>query len=240
MQENISRQKTNIIIRKSKNLAMAFIILSDIAKIDLNLSQSIKTDAIDFFKDMSISKGATYLNENILSSIMRNINLFDSYAKLAFQLQKISIVNYQIIHEHVKSIEQDIEVYKNNFNNQYTNFSDDQIKLSKLLKDNLDNDSHKKDNQPLSQRFSKKDTMPNISIVKDNSSYKNPKSIEIISRQDNIINILKNSDNLSISDISKSFPNIAVKTLQRDLNFLLLDGKVKVYGTRRWARYSVK
>lgn len=55
-------------------------------------------------------------------------------------------------------------------------------------------------------------------------------------RTDKILAIIKGKD-VSIKDISNSFTDCSEKTIQRELNSLVLKGQVKKTGSKRWSRY---
>lgn len=48
-----------------------------------------------------------------------------------------------------------------------------------------------------------------------------------------------NEGGVSIKDISLLFPDYSEKTIQRELNTLVLKGKLKKLGSKRWSRYSI-
>jgi len=59
-------------------------------------------------------------------------------------------------------------------------------------------------------------------------------------RQKYILDILSTSANVSIADFVKVFEGkISEKTVQRELNELISQGKIKAFGERRWRRYSL-
>lgn len=65
-------------------------------------------------------------------------------------------------------------------------------------------------------------------------------------RVNKILNIIKdkkdmpnNRDGVSIKDISSSFTDCSEKTIQRELNNLVLRGDLKKTGAKRWSRYSI-
>jgi predicted HTH transcriptional regulator len=54
-----------------------------------------------------------------------------------------------------------------------------------------------------------------------------------------IISLVKDKKDISIKDISLAFTDCSEKTIQRELNALVLKGKIKKTGSKRWSRYSV-
>ncbi len=51
-------------------------------------------------------------------------------------------------------------------------------------------------------------------------------------------NLPGNQTGISIKDISLSFTDCSEKTIQRELNNLVLKGKLKKIGAKRWSRYA--
>lgn len=72
-------------------------------------------------------------------------------------------------------------------------------------------------------------------IQKDKEQTKDKKN----NRQDNILNLLKKSSNLTIRDFAKVITNCSEKTIQRELISLVKNGIVKKIGERRWSTYSL-
>jgi hypothetical protein len=58
-------------------------------------------------------------------------------------------------------------------------------------------------------------------------------------REEKILDILKDKEIVSIKDISELILDCSEKTIQRTLNKMILDGKIRKKGERRWARYSL-
>jgi hypothetical protein len=58
-------------------------------------------------------------------------------------------------------------------------------------------------------------------------------------RSEKIIFLMKVKGEVSIKDISTTFTECSEKTIQRELNDLILKGQVKKIGEKRWSRYSL-
>lgn len=59
-------------------------------------------------------------------------------------------------------------------------------------------------------------------------------------RKNKLLEILKAGGGSAIGDITKHFPGLNVKTLQRDLLDLMREKKVIMLGKKRWAKYYLK
>ena len=58
-------------------------------------------------------------------------------------------------------------------------------------------------------------------------------------RTDKILSLIKEKKEVSIKDISLAFTNCSEKTIQRELNSLVLKGQLKKIGAKRWSRYAI-
>lgn len=59
-------------------------------------------------------------------------------------------------------------------------------------------------------------------------------------RKTKIVALLRKKTMLSVRDIGRAVGGYSEKTIQRDLNTLVAEGRVKQEGKRRWTRYSLK
>jgi len=58
-------------------------------------------------------------------------------------------------------------------------------------------------------------------------------------RREKILSLIKGKKNISIKDISLSFPDCSEKTISRELNVLISKGHIKKTGAKRWSRYQI-
>ncbi|HRH26236.1 MAG TPA: hypothetical protein PLF31_02100 [Candidatus Paceibacterota bacterium] len=58
-------------------------------------------------------------------------------------------------------------------------------------------------------------------------------------RKEKIVDFLKNKGQSSIADIARALPEFSQKTVQRELNAMILEGTIKRVGDRRWSAYSI-
>jgi len=54
-----------------------------------------------------------------------------------------------------------------------------------------------------------------------------------------IINLMKNSKFIMIKDVTKLIKNCSEKTIQRELNSMVIENIIKREGTRRWSKYCL-
>ena len=58
-------------------------------------------------------------------------------------------------------------------------------------------------------------------------------------RREKILSLIKNKKDISIKDISLSFPDCSEKTILRELTVLINKGHIKKTGAKRWSRYQI-
>jgi DeoR/GlpR family transcriptional regulator of sugar metabolism len=58
-----------------------------------------------------------------------------------------------------------------------------------------------------------------------------------MNRRSQIISLFTKGTEVSINDISKKIIGCSVKTLQRELNDLVSEGKINRVGEKRWSKY---
>ncbi len=75
--------------------------------------------------------------------------------------------------------------------------------------------------------FSYKEFLPSINKPKSNE------------RRPKIIEIIREKGEVSVNDITTSFPDISAKTIQRELTALVEENVLKRVGEKRWSKYSL-
>jgi hypothetical protein len=99
--------------------------------------------------------------------------------------------------------------------------------------------------RPIGVSFmNKKSPLLQTQTKKTNFAISNPADKQ--ERANRIISLIKdkkdmngNQNGVSIKDISLSFVDCSEKTIQRELNNLVLNGKLKKTGAKRWSRYGL-
>jgi hypothetical protein len=84
----------------------------------------------------------------------------------------------------------------------------------------------------------KKTLNANITDIQHRSTLSNTRNpSDIISRQDKILSFINDRKSAVIKDIVSLFPDVSEKTVQRELNRLLEEGKINKRGSKRWSIY---
>lgn len=81
-----------------------------------------------------------------------------------------------------------------------------------------------------------------LSFKKTSNVVKNgeQKQAQKSNRQDSILTLLKQGNQLSIKDFTSAIKDCSEKTVQRELVILVSKGLVRKEGEKRWSRYSLK
>ncbi len=58
-------------------------------------------------------------------------------------------------------------------------------------------------------------------------------------RREKMLSLIKAKKDISIKDISLSFPGQSEKTILRELTVLISNGHIKKTGAKRWSRYQI-
>ncbi len=85
------------------------------------------------------------------------------------------------------------------------------------------------------RRIKDNDTVKDIHAATDTSPIQKDTSV----RKQGILDVLRSGRELGIRDIAASLPEYSEKMIQRELLSLILDGKVKKLGFKRWSKYSI-
>lgn len=85
----------------------------------------------------------------------------------------------------------------------------------------------------------KKENRNNLKNVVENGSKNNNGHKRKDLRKNMILDFVKGHNNVSIKDIAPNIVGCSEKTVQRELNQLINEGRIKKSGERRWSRYSI-
>ena len=192
-----------------------------------------------------------------------------SYLDIAYQTELVSHMNYTVLLQEVHALQDLIHAQKNTIsgNNKDSLVHKTSVSLSDLFsKNNKETEDLYVDKNSENIHFrnevkndNQKDDIVIKKIVKNNLNNKEisktilKKSVPYIEtkntelkvslkdkRHSNILNILKQKKDASITDVCSLFKDCSSKTIQRDLKELIKNKKVVKRGDRRWAVYNLK
>jgi len=76
-----------------------------------------------------------------------------------------------------------------------------------------------------------------VTFAKDPYTPERLRAMGLNERQIQIIDILRNTESVSLGEVRRFFPNISAKTIQRDLQALVKKGLLKAPGEKKGRRY---
>jgi len=167
----------------------------------------------------------------------------ESFLLLAYRGRMISDMNYEIIQDEIERLKKEVLVIisghsrdkqvilnKNFFKIESENTETESVEIKK------DTYIHKGQKNNKQNVLYKNTSIPNKKAIKTSSF--NNKPIKT-SREEKIMDMVKNKQPISIKDITHSFDGVSEKTIQRDLIGLIKKGLIKREGERRWSTYSI-
>lgn len=119
------------------------------------------------------------------------------------------------------------------------------IQEIQLLTRNLETYRHRKDSIPTntSSFTSPRSTRPerplHPDVITDSPPNQEKDTSSQKDRKEQIKNVLKEKGGVSIKDIASRISGTSEKSIQRDLNAMILSGEVQRHGERRWSVYSL-
>ena len=119
----------------------------------------------------------------------------------------------------------------------------DQIILSKKLFDIEQDVSYKgqtiKDNK-MSVKIEKAPSLKKPEFTTDSPKEPSMPAPKKSERRDQILSLIQQQTEVSVTDISTHFPGLSNKTIQRELISMVEEGVLKKEGDKRWSKYSMK
>ncbi len=158
-------------------------------------------------------------------------------------------MNSSILHREFRSLVDEIKSYQSKDTHFTFALNDSMFEVEKVnenpvTKDNIKDINHSsiypiKKTYPANQV--NKITSPLSSKTLKNSfliSNKGDRSQKILSLIKDNSKLFINKEGVSIKDISIAFTDCGEKTIQRELNSLVLKGQIRKIGAKRWSRYQ--
>ncbi len=252
------RDMTEKLLKYSCNTVMEDIDISETLREYQNSIQST---------EINVSEDVLYKLRNTIRNVSETCECLLSYLSVAHQYRYVSLMNLQVLETqvgllvtgyntiyqgHVKTIRDIRQTVSNlvrDIDSHQGHDTDQQVTTSETL--TRDTGIHLVDFFTDISTSSHQVIMEDTSHVADNSSQISDKKIEktvpqivysvetLTDRQRHIRDIIKYTGDVSVNHIAEMFPEMSKKTLQRDLNILILCGVIERTGDKRWAVYRV-
>jgi hypothetical protein len=232
--------------KKSEKISKAFFMLTQHIDDSQSIKVKLREGALSLLDKSQMFLLSPRLNEEILKEVVLNVMKLISLSDIGLSSKFVSEANYQIISKQLHIYISEVTEYVN------STYKDNNLIPSTLF------DVAFMDQQPTFSKIENKET--EISVVKEitkghvlhsKSQVDNlPKtpvlntedhkdSKEKNSRQELILNTIRQRGELSIKDLTDVIKGCSEKTIQRELVSLVTSGVLLKTGERRWSRYSV-
>ena len=226
----------------SVSLLLTYLTLAKNTNLISKMNSDIVIDALRTIENVLIKKQFNITKENLLiveedlflqmsrEGRDTNVNRNTSFDALTERSLKLNVDNFDTSHT---------------TNTHHENKKVDTEKAVKILKDKIlykgqnQNDISKNTINTVSKniipKIESKPIIKKVSAVATNKTKQNQDRKD--SRRDQILGLFTKGVEVSINDISKKIVGCSVKTIQRELNDLVVENKIKKIGEKRWSRY---
>lgn len=246
----VNKDINEFINKKTEKLVTALYMVSDCLEDDNPLKNKLRFQGVELlsliFKTSTLSFSQKYSH---ISLVLNNINEILSLIEISYTIGFISEMNTLILKNEFNLLVSELKTYQEK--NKHFTFSLDEEMFNipiEELKERVDllDKGHIKD---------KRTDSNNLSFINKKSPLSNDKQIrrslsdtKILNKQDRrnkIMSVIKNYTpptgqvGVSIKDISLMYNDCSEKTIQRELNDLVLKGLLKKTGAKRWSRYAI-
>ncbi len=252
--------------KKTEKLATALYMVSDCLEDVDPIKQKLRTHGVDlmsFMHKVALSRG-----EDILAEFSRSKFVIDeilSLVNIASIMGHISDMNAEILRKEFGVLIGEIDRFVGTLNISKSSNSSSPFTQQTELDPNSFSIAlpvYEEPKKLVSSFWAKreeskghqKDTIPNVLYKKDlvekvlKTSTETKDNVLLIKKEEREIKLLEaikdisqkfKKTDVSIKDISFLFKDFSEKTIQRDLNNLVISGKLKKEGNKRWSRYSI-
>ncbi len=222
-----ANQSAHRAYRRAERVTAALYLVTNHISPDEPLRATIRSEAVSLFEKILLLRDDMRATDSPNVSACRvSIRHLISLVRMLSVAQLISPQNTNVLAEGLDELGHYIEVSRSSPTSENLSLSrEDLLDVGKMpIKD-------VKDTRKL------KDSM----VVKDMSdtSPRRPIGIGSDVRKQNIVGVLQGAVELGIRDIASNLPEYSEKMIQRDLLSLVVEGRVKKVGLKRWSRYSI-
>jgi len=238
--------------KKTEKLVTALYMVTDCMDTDDALKSKLRELGVTLLSDMYKISTLSPMDKHVrISSSLAHVDEILSFVEIAYTIGFISEMNASILKKEFLILESELENHQKKDKHFTFTLDEEMFSLpveeenNNLLKERIDSQNSIKDNPSNSIKRTSSNIMSftnpkTVSLHLGHSSNSNGhtfSSSEKKDRTDKILALAKDKE-VSIKDISNSFTNCSEKTIQRELNALVLKGQIKKTGSKRWSRYQ--
>lgn len=226
--------------KKTEKLVTALYMVTDCMDTDDALKGKLRLLGVDLLSDMYRLRTLSPMDKHVhISASITHIFEILSFIEIANTIGFISDMNTLILKNEFEGLLNKLKSYQSK--DQHFTFTLNEKMFDTPEEDFEDNKHFLKDKRTRVNSMSfmtSKSPIEKFGVVKRTSGQATTFN-EREDRSERIIALVKEKKEISIKDISLSFTDCSEKTIQRDLNALVLKGLLKKTGSKRWSRYSV-
>lgn len=229
--------------KKTEKLVTALYLVSDCMETDDAIKGKLRLLGVELLSDIyKLSTVSQIEKSNYISISLVRVYELLSIIEIACTIGFISEMNTAILKKEFLLLVSDLKSNQEKEKN-FTFILDEKMfnLPESIARQDLAQEERIKDKRTSFNTMSFMNNKSQLSSSKNDFS-----SVALSDRKDRttkILEIIKDSHNgqsgVSIKDISLSFIDCSEKTIQRELNSLVIKGQLKKTGAKRWSRYSI-
>lgn len=238
--------------KKTEKIITALYLVSDCMDNSDPIREKLRLIGVRLMSDIyHLSVASPVDRQTEIALPLSNISEIISLLKVSFMVGFISEMNALILQDELVKLATQLRESINQDKNYLLSLDSKMFAVEPIVssKDNSRNNQlNMESNLALNNSFYKGHKldvsfMNNLSPLENDmsNSKKTQRSSpsERNNRREKILSLIKGKKNISIKDISLSFPDCSEKTISRELNVLISKGHIKKTGAKRWSRYQI-
>lgn len=238
--------------KKTEKIITALYLVSDCMDNSDPIREKLRLIGVRLMSDIyHLSVASPVDRQTEIALPLSNISEIISLLKVSFMVGFISEMNALILQDELVKLATQLRESINQDKNYLLSLDSKMFAVEPIVssKDNSRNNQlNMESNLALNNSFYKGHKldvsfMNNLSPLENDmsNSKKTQRSSpsERNNRREKILSLVKGKKNISIKDISLSFPDCSEKTISRELNVLISKGHIKKTGAKRWSRYQI-
>ncbi len=238
--------------KKTEKLVTALYMVTDCMDTDDALKSKLRELGVSLLSDMYKISMLSPMDKHVhISSSLAHVDELLSFIEIAYTIGFISEMNASILKKEFSILIGELEGHQKKDKHFTFTLDEEMFSLpveeenNKLLKEQIDSQNSIKDNSSNLVKRTSSNIMSftnnkSSSLHLGHTSNSNGHSLSTSEKKERTekILVLAKDREVSIKDISNSFTNCSEKTIQRELNSLVLQGQIKKTGSKRWSRYQ--
>jgi myo-inositol catabolism protein IolC len=228
--------------KKTEKLVTALYMVTDCMDTDDALKSKLRELGVELLSDMYKLSNLSPQDKHVhISTSLARIDEVLSFVEIAYTIGFISEMNTMILKKEFLILIGELESLEKKDKHFTFTLDKDMFSLpeNSTIQGQIEEGNIVKDKKTNFNNMSFTNTKNSHSAFQISKTNNHVHSVsEKKDRTDRILALVKDKD-VSIKDISNSFTDCSEKTIQRELNTLVLKGQIKKTGSKRWSRYML-